>query len=212
MAAYKLTYFPVQAKGELIRFVFAQAEVEYEQELLTFENWPPRKPQYQFGQLPVLEFGEHSLSGSGPIARYLAEKYGLAGSNEIENVKIAGIKDFQDEVVQKMVKAFFEKNEMTKQELKAQIIKEFVPKYLGTLEKIIKENSAGSGWLFGSKVTYVDLNLYLIVDFVKIFQEDVFANGSYAEVEKLTNAVAALPKIAEWLQKRPERTFGPPVA
>ena len=213
MAAYKMVYFPVEAKGELIRFIFAQAGVEYQQELVTRASWPALKPKTQFGYIPILEFDGNSLSGSGPIARYLAEKHGLAGSNEIENAKIAAIKDFQDEVVQKMGKAFWTKpDEASKKELDEQVVKEHIPRYLGTLEKIIKENLAGNGWLFGSKVTYVDLNLYLIVDFMKLFQEDIFANGSYAEVEKLTKAVAALPKIAEWLQKRPERTYGPPVA
>ena len=110
-----------------------------------------------------------------------------------------------------MVQAFFEKDEAAKAEKSTQIAKETVPKYLDTLEKIIKENPTSSGWLFGSKLTYVDLNLYLVVDFMKLFKkENIF--DSCPGVEKLTKQVAALPNIASWLEKRPERTFGPPVA
>lgn len=40
MATYKLTYFPCRGRGELIRLIFAQAEVEYEN---------VRLPYYPFG-------------------------------------------------------------------------------------------------------------------------------------------------------------------
>ena len=36
MATYKLTYFPCRARGELIRLIFAQAGVEYENVRLPF--------------------------------------------------------------------------------------------------------------------------------------------------------------------------------
>ena len=44
MAAYKLTYFPCRARGELIRLIFAQAGVEYENVRLTF--FPMGSPQW----------------------------------------------------------------------------------------------------------------------------------------------------------------------
>ena len=211
MTTYKLTYFPVEAKGELIRFIFAQAEIPYEDVRVTWEDWPALKPSTPFGYLPLLEFSGETLAGSGPIARYLAEKHGLAGSSDLDNAKIAAIKDIQDEAVMKMVKAFFEKNEETKGKMKDEVIKDFIPKYLGLMEKTIKNNTSEGGWLFGSKVTYVDLNLYLVTDFMKEFKEDNLFD-EYSGVKKLRDAVAALPNIAQWIKKRPERTFGPPVA
>lgn len=78
------------------------------------------------------------------------------------------------------------------------------------MEKTIKDNRADEGWLFGPKLTYVDLNLYLVVDFMKLFKEDGLFDW-YPGIEKLMKNVSALPNIAEWLKKRPERK-GPPVA
>lgn len=210
--SYKLSYFPAEAKAELIRFIFVQTDTEYQNIRIPFEEWPALKPSTPFGYLPILEVDGETLAGSGPIARYMAEKLGLAGSSDIENVKIAGIKDVQDEVVVKMVRAFFEKDEAKKKAAETEVIENFIPKYLNLMETIIKgnPNPGCCGWLFGPKLTYVDLNLYLIVDFMKIFKEENLLE-EYPGVKKLTDAVGALPNIAKWIQTRPKRTFGPPV-
>lgn len=210
MSTYKLSYFPVEAKGELIRFIFVQTGTKYEDFRIKREDWPAMKPTTPFGQVPILEVDGEVLAGSGPIARFLSERLGLAGSNDIENVKIAGIKDVQDEVVMKLGKAFFAKDD-EKEKAKAEVIDSFIPKYLGLMEKTIKENAKESGWLFGSKLTYVDLNLYLIVDCMKLFKEENLLD-EYPLVKKLTDNVGTLPNIAKWIKERPERTFGPPVA
>ena len=39
----------------------------------------------QFGILPTLEFDGKRLSGNGPIARYLAEKYGEKSSSIVDS-------------------------------------------------------------------------------------------------------------------------------
>jgi len=44
MTHYKLTYFPMRARGEIIRFVFAAAGVEYEDHRLQMGQWPELKP------------------------------------------------------------------------------------------------------------------------------------------------------------------------
>lgn len=40
---YKLIYFPIRGRGEFIRYLFALAEVPYEEEHIEFSNWPQRK-------------------------------------------------------------------------------------------------------------------------------------------------------------------------
>ena len=44
MSTYKLTYFPVHARAELARFVFAQAGVKYEDVRIPKEKWAELKP------------------------------------------------------------------------------------------------------------------------------------------------------------------------
>lgn len=42
---YKLTYFDIKALGEPIRMLFSYANVEFEDERISFENWPKLKPR-----------------------------------------------------------------------------------------------------------------------------------------------------------------------
>ena len=44
MTHYKLTYFPLRARGEIVRFVFAAAGVEYEDHRIEMSQWSELKP------------------------------------------------------------------------------------------------------------------------------------------------------------------------
>lgn len=97
---YKLIYFPVRGRGEFIRYLFALAEVPYEEQIITFDEWPSKKPgeclcfcrlvvlaigngwrflETPFGALPILEIdhGKHVLAQSVAIGRYLAKRFGM---------------------------------------------------------------------------------------------------------------------------------------
>ena len=101
MSTYKLTYFPVRGRAEVIRFVFAQAGVKYEDVRIKQENWPELKPSKlavmsrfldvtiiipfailflpsdtPLGHLPILEVDGKTICGSTGIARFLAERFG----------------------------------------------------------------------------------------------------------------------------------------
>ncbi len=41
---YKLIYFHARGRAELIRFLFEHLEIQYEDQRMTFEEWPSIKP------------------------------------------------------------------------------------------------------------------------------------------------------------------------
>ena len=43
MPSYKLIYFDLQARGELIRWIFAVAKQPYTDERIQFQDWPALK-------------------------------------------------------------------------------------------------------------------------------------------------------------------------
>lgn len=92
MALYKLYYFNLRARGEVVRLVFAAAGQKFEDHRFEFSEWPQYKSKAPFGQTPWLEIHEANrvayLSQSTAIARYLARKFGLAGKNEFETAEI----------------------------------------------------------------------------------------------------------------------------
>ena len=202
MPTYKLYYFNAKGRAESIRFVFAQAGVTYEDVRLTQEQWAEFKPKTPYGQMPVLEVDGKMLAGSGPIERFLAEQYELAGSNPFENADIASILDVLDDIGYRLMRWFYEKDEARKAELKKELEETHIPKYFGALEKRAAANNSADGWIYGAKVTYADFGVYLMSGHVQWVVPNVMDN--YPALKKLGESVEKLPNIAKWLKERPE--------
>ncbi len=202
MPTYKLYYFPARARAEMLRFIFKQAEVEFEDIRISGEDWAKFKPTTPYGSMPVLEVDGKMLAGSGSIQRYLAEMYGLAGSNAWENAEIDSIVDTMNDLSQQLIKINYEKDETRKGEATEKLKNESLPKFLGTFQKLISNNS--SGWLYGSKVTYADFVLYNLMSWVEMFVAG--ALDAFPAIKKNMKTVEALPNIAKWLKERPEES------
>lgn len=201
MPTYKLIYFNLEARAEWIRWIFQQAGVPFEDSRIPFQDWPAMKPTTPLGCLPILEVDGKQIAGSIPIARYVAEKHGLAGENAIENAQLAGINDVVQDIQNQLFKFFFEKDEAKKAALRKEFLENSAPKYLDVLEKQIKKNASPEGWLFGSKVTYVDLRVPRLMGIVKKMDSAIL--DKYPSVAALDSKVLALPKIAKWITERP---------
>lgn len=198
---YTLTYFNSKGRAEVARLIFAQAGVEYEDKRVEKEEWLKLKPSTPSGQLPMLEVDGKQLIGSMVIDRFLGERFGLAGSNDIENAEIAGIIDILHDFEIRLVTMYFEKDEERKAQLKEKFGKEDIPKYWGIIDGICKKNNAAEGWIHGDTPTYADLSIFNTLGFflsqVPTFMDD------FPHVAKLKSSVEALPNVAEWLKKRP---------
>ena len=198
MPQYKLTYFNGRGRAEVSRLIFAQAGVQYEDKRISGEEWGQLKSQTPFGALPLLEVDGKVLAGSVVIARFLAERYGLAGSSDVENAEIAGIADSIQDLDTEIITWMMEKDEARKAELKKKLDEELVPKHMSNLEKRV----TAEGWLYGSKVTYADL---LFHAFSSRLPDDVLPK--YPGLKALIEKVEALPNIAKWLKERPDSFF-----
>ena len=92
MVHYKLNYFNLRGRGELIRLIFAVAGQKFEDHRFELTHWHEHKSRAPFGKAPWLEIFDHDhttvLAQSPTIARYLARKFHLAGKNEIEMAEL----------------------------------------------------------------------------------------------------------------------------
>lgn len=200
MTNYKLIYFNTKGKAEIIRLIFTVAEVKFEDKRLDQEEWPKLKPSTPSGTLPVLEVDGKQLSGSRPIARLLAERFGLAGSNDFENAEIASIVDVMDDFAKPFMELFFERDEDKKPAIIKNIETQVIPKYFGIIEsKIVKNNC--NGFIYGSKLTYGDLSVYCLLGYIVVMFSNIL--DSYPGIAKLKAAVEGLPKVAQWLKDYP---------
>lgn len=175
MPSYKLIYFNMRGGGEVVRFVFAQTGVKYEDFRVAADTngdqWREMKPSTPFGVLPVLEIDGKQLGGSKVIARYLAEQFGLAGENTFE---IANIADAVQALNDEMIKVWFEKDEARKAEMLKKLEEEIIPGKLPFFERRASTNE--SGWL-ARKLTWADF-FYLSLEWVLKMTNEKVLNDS----------------------------------
>uniref|UniRef100_A0A1X7UTR3 Uncharacterized protein n=1 Tax=Amphimedon queenslandica TaxID=400682 RepID=A0A1X7UTR3_AMPQE len=198
MATYKLFYFPARGAGEPVRLLFAHKEIKYEDIRLAGEEWQKEKPNTPFGVMPVLEEDGKKLGGSAVILRYLGEKYGLAGSNAWDNAHLANISDFIKDFTNELVKVRYEKDETRKQELQKRLAEEVFPKYLGKLNEL----TAATGYLCCGRLTWPDLQLYNILDYILKGHPEVLSN--FSGLTSLRKNIEADANMSKWIKERPE--------
>ena len=202
MAMYKLVYFNAGGRAEVIRFIFAQAGVAYEDKRVERGEWEKLKPTTPTGEVPLLEVDGKVLHGSKPIARFLAKRFGLAGDNDLQAAELDGTIDFLSDFVEKLVVMFYEQDEEKKGKLMETIKEVHVPRYWSLFEKWIQENNSEGGWINGDKPTYADFHIYCTLEIlVKMFPGFLV---QYPALAKLKEAVETLPNIAKWLKERPK--------
>jgi len=203
MAEYKLTYFNIKGLAEPIRFIFAYAGVEYEDNRIERESWPTVKEityvDYPWGQLPVLQVGDKTLSQSNTIGRYLAKKYKLVGDDDWEAAKMDELVDALTDFRLEWRKHFAEQDETKKAELKKNFDENVVPKYLTKFEAQITAN--GGAFLVGKRISWIDLQL---AHFLEFFEAQAAALlDSFPNLKKLKETVFEIPQIKAWIEKRP---------
>ncbi|XP_003386765.1 PREDICTED: glutathione S-transferase-like [Amphimedon queenslandica] len=198
MATYKLFYFPMRGAVEPVRLLFAHKEIKYEDIRLAGEDWQKEKPNTPFGVMPVLEEDGKKLGGSTVILRYLGEKHGLAGSNAWDNAHLANISDFMMDFGNELVKVHYEKDETRKQELQKRLAEEVIPKYFGKLNEL----TASTGYLCCGRLTWPDLQLYCVLDYVLKGHPEVLSN--FSGLASLRKNIEADANISKWIKERPQ--------
>jgi len=204
MPTYKLIYFNVIGRGETIRLIFKVAGVDFEDYRIELDQFSTQmKTDTPFGQLPVLEVDGVKLCQSNAIARYLAKKYDLAGKTDLEQAQVDMIVDCLEDAIKPMVAFFHEKDETIKAVGKKRYNEEQLPTYLTLLERLLSANHGGDKFFVGEKLTWVDLQF---LSFNKWISHTGLENplASFPKLAALKARVEAIPKIAEWIEKRPK--------
>lgn len=156
----KLIYFNVRGRAQGLRYLCADNGIALEEKWTEFGDWPALKPTIVFGQLPVLEDGTFKLAQSNAILRYVARKHDLYGSNDQERALIDMVNDTQEEIRLTYLKMIYQEYETEKDNYIAKVL----PGKLELLEKYLKTNNGGAGFFVGTKISFVDYNLFDLLD------------------------------------------------
>lgn len=211
MPVYKLTYFDLRAKGEVIRFLFALGGVKYEDIRYDYNDWPNNKNSVStpFGQLPILSIDGEVYCQSFPICRYLAEKFGYAGKTDLDRLKADMIVHCCEDMLQPLVKIRYEKDEKKKAELAAKFKDEELKPILTNFNKFVSENKHSGGYFVGDSLTWADLTFFQYVTFIKSHAgfDSAPHIAAFPKLKALLEKVEKVPQIADWIAKRPNNPF-----
>ncbi|XP_022904144.1 glutathione S-transferase-like [Onthophagus taurus] len=201
--SYKLTYFPIKALAEPIRFLLKYGEIEFEDFRLDVAQWPNVKDKMPFGQVPVLEMDGKMVHQSVAISRYLAKLTNLTGNNDLENLEIDAIVDTITDFRSKIAVFNTEKDDTRKEVLKDNLTKETIPYYLTRFDSI---TAANDGYLAIGRLTWADLYFVSLLDYCNgVLKKDIIAE--YSNLVKLREKVLAIPSIKQWLLERPDSEY-----
>lgn len=100
---YKLIYFDARGAAEPIRLLFAAAETEYEDSRygVEFKDGAPSAPGFyedksqgkfiaNLNRLPIMEVDGVKVGQTKAIERFLARRFDMMGSNDLEEAAIDG--------------------------------------------------------------------------------------------------------------------------
>ncbi|CAH1248719.1 HPGDS [Branchiostoma lanceolatum] len=202
MPTYKLTYFKGRGRAEIARLLFAAGGVKYEDVRLEGEEWQQLKPKTPMGQLPVLEVDGVMICQSKAIARLIAKDIGMAGKTPVEQARADMICDSVEDLGNKLMFMFTEKDENKKEEKKKEFLEKTLPPILDLFEKL----ASAEGYFVGNSLTWADVNFFAFFGFVNGFFPGDHLKG-YVNLNKVMGNVSSNPGIEKWLKERPESTF-----
>ncbi|CAG5123147.1 unnamed protein product [Candidula unifasciata] len=199
---YKLYYFNVRGRGELIRLLFHAAGVQFEDHRVEFTDWPALKPNTPEGTLPYLCIDDKEFGESLPLSRYVARKYNLAGKTDIDQLQADIILNHVDEIRGIVSRARNDKiyTEEQKKELEGRVATSLLPKLLKKIEKRLTENP--SGYLIGDSVTIADLAFLDLLD--TPLKSSPKLLDTFQKVREHRKKISSLPRLAKYLSTRPD--------
>ena len=175
MENVKLTYFKDNGRVGLIRAMLSYKKIPFENIMFTKDEWPSKKDNYEFKQLPQLEVNGKKLTQTIAISLYLARQLDLYPKDIYLQYHVDSLLACRDDITFLYKKVKYK--QCNEEEYKK--YKEMIILYLKRIEARYKELGSGQYYL-GNDLSVADFFLGCMVkefaDFVK--DEDVMAKYS----------------------------------
>ena len=159
---------------------------------------------FPFGQFPVLQVDGKTIAQTGAIARFCGKLSGLYPSkDEFAAAKVDEVIDLATDITNQMRPALREKDPKLRIEMRRELSKTILPRWLGFLEKLLQDNG-DTGFFVGRSISVADLAVWRlcawisggIIDGLPVNLLDGFPLLSVHQSQ-----ISNLPKVVEWINK-----------
>ena len=199
---YKLYYFNRKERAEMARFIFALADVPYEDIRLSREEFANLDKQglFPYKQVPTLFVNDVAIGQSSAINRFLARKLGLYGVDDVEGALIEGFHELGRDVRASYLIAKRKRSQDQGAAIKVWFA-ESLPKYFRKYEGLISKNEAG--WCVGKTLSFADLECYELINWFDDVESVNKAMKVAPSFRAIVERVPQNPRLAKWIKERP---------
>eukprot|EP01133_Synstelium_polycarpum_P014237 gene14237-16799_t len=189
-----LTYFNNQGKAEIARLILAYNEVQFNDVRVEWPISDELRPNLPFGVLPYYEDADIKTGQSVAIARYLANKYNIAGKTLVDSIKADALVDSVWDLVMPYYLGRGDAEKLEKFKV------ESIPKFLNNYQSLLIAN--GGKYFVGDSLTWADLAIYFVCEYLSLigFPD---ALPQYETLVSFTNSISSIPSIQKYIQSRP---------
>lgn len=184
----------------MTRLIFAKGGIQFDDDRIEFKDWPARKDSTPMGQLPVLNYKGREFIQSLSIAKFAARKCGLVGDTEEDEFYCdTFVSTIWLDILQELVKIFFEKDE-EKKEASKNARRKPTEDGLRQLARLVK----GDFVLGDAAMSYADLALLDAEPWIVRIYPDLELPE---KLKSIVVKVKADPEVAPYLASRPITPF-----
>lgn len=212
-----LIYFAARGRAEVIRTVLVEAAVDWQEHHIGKGTPPANSRPTDFAALkasgllpfeaaPVWEEADgFRLAQSQAIAVHLARTYGLHGKTLREEALVdqalGAYEDVRTEL-RKVVAAPREQRAALREELATKTL----PRWMGYLDRLLRANAGGAGFLVGDELTVADLAIWVLLESIR---DNTFgaAIDQYPALAAFEKRIGARPRIAEYVKSARRPAF-----
>jgi len=216
----KLTYFNVRGLAETSRFLLALGGEEYEDfryplEVIDMSKHEMKKDEFDkdkadgklvtsLNKVPFLEVDGDTIPQSKSIERFLARRFNMMGSNDIEAAQIDAIcesvRDFKD---------MYQKVRFLPEDEKAAGMKDWFTVTLVERLTLLENQLVGeSGFSVGNTTTLSDIVLFTFVtEFFDNKEAALNATLASPKVRAVVDRLSSDEKVLKWVSERPKTSF-----
>ena len=185
MENVKLTYFNANGRVGLIRAMLAYKKIPFENIMFTMEEWPSKKDNYEFKQLPQLEVNGKKLTQTIAICLYLARQLDLYPKDVNLQYHVDSLLACRDDIT-KLYRKVWGK-EANEEEYKQ--YKEMIILYLKRIEERYKELGSGKYYL-GNDLSVADFFLgCMFKEFCDLVKEEDIMEKYAPGIKKVVDAL-----------------------
>ncbi len=190
----RITYFPIRGRVEALRMMLEELALPYVMESVTLEQWPQRRRETPFDQLPLMEIDGRRIAQSRAMIRYLARKHDLYGENTWQSTQC----DILDEAIRDLGEAlgrlFWHPRFEQKREA---FTNAYLPDTLQHIENYLEASQEHEDFCVGTRLSFVDFTLYNLLDYVRAFSPDTLPR--YGRLSHLKSVMERRPRMKAYL-------------